>query len=77
LSFRPVIGRNNGLPPISPSYIVLQLSNKVELLTRMAARARHSGMFLAGIQGIWRLDLTNRMTELLNNYLSLNFFKKG
>jgi hypothetical protein len=39
----------------------------------MAARASHSGMFLAGIQGIWQLCLANRMPGLLNTHLELFF----
>jgi hypothetical protein len=45
------------------------VSNNV-YLPHMLVRGRHSGMFLAGIQGIWQLDLANRMPGLSNTYPS-------
>jgi hypothetical protein len=42
----------------------------------VSARTRHSGMFLAGIQGKWQLDPVNRMAGLLNNYPFLNILKR-
>jgi hypothetical protein len=42
----------------------------------MVARARHSGMFLAGIQGIWQLNLANLYAGITKP-LSIFTFRKG
>jgi hypothetical protein len=73
------IRRNDGvlaifyLPNFETAFLSLFPSFTLNSLIRicslnMQPQLRHSGMFLAGIQEIWQLDLANRMPGLLNSY---------